>query len=313
MHTDNPAITYLTRWPKSSDTYRTMRTSLLTVAKALGGEGADFVTFPWAEVRYAQAVTAAAKLQDLKLSVATVNKCLVAFRGVLRVAWLLGQIPDEEYRRFEIRKVRGSALPAGRVIEGEELDRLMEAVGQMSTRDAALVAVMYACGLRRIEVVRLRLRDYDFEHHRLRALGKGGKERFAPVSPDWRKVIKRHLAQLSGPNSVMFTSARGTPLTRDGVSFVLRKLIEKFALESFTPHDLRRTFITSVLEKADVLTAQRLAGHADANTTGIYDRRGESAATEAVKSLAKPSGRTTRPKTTRKPAKKTTKRKGKRR
>ena len=94
-------------------------------------------------------------------------------RGALKSAWRLGQITAEEYHRAAgVQSVSGETLPAGRSIPQGEIYAPMNACANDPTaagvRDAAMVAVLYACGLRRAEIVKLDVADYDLETGALR-------------------------------------------------------------------------------------------------------------------------------------------------
>ena len=82
---------------------------------------------------------------------------------------------------------------------------------------------------------------------------------------------------------------RLTRLRGESLAYILRRRQQEAATEPFSPHDLRRAFVTTLLDAgADVFTVQKLAGHADASTTARYDRRGEGAKRRAVNALAIP-------------------------
>ena len=73
------------------------------------------------------------------------------------------------------------------------------------------------------------------------------------------------------------------------MAYILKRLRKAAGVDSFSPHDLRRSFVTALLEAGeDVLTVQKLAGHADVTTTARYDRRGERAKRRAVRCLDLP-------------------------
>lgn len=281
------AATYLASWPRGSDTHRTMHGALNTVARALGAAPpADGVSYPWHDLCYETAREVPARLADLGLKAPTINKCLVAFRGVLEAAWRAGAMPDEVYRRIQIRNVRGRSLPAGRALDEADLDAVLRAVALAPPRDVALLAVLYGCGLRRIEATRLRREDYDPRAGRIVARGKGGKERSIPVPLEWRGAVDRHQAILA-PGAPMFSSRRGR-LSRSGVSAIVEAFCRRAGVRRFTPHDLRRTFATRVIDRSDPLIAQGLLGHESLDTTRRYDRRGEAAEVRAVQAIRGP-------------------------
>lgn len=285
----SPAEVYLSKWPKKSDTHRTMRSALDRLARALGGAGADHLGYPWHKLRYETVLSISAQLLDAGLSARSVNKVLAALRGVLDAAWRLELMPDEAYRKIEIKNLPVSTLPSGHALDDLDVEKLSRTLDEVPDRDAALIVVLFACGLRRVEAVRLRREHYDPEAQQLKARGKRNKERQVPVPPEWAPVLDRHWQQLP-PRAPMFSSEKG-PLTRDGVSYLVAAFVERAGAKHFTPHDLRRTFITNVCKK-DVLTAQKLAGHSSPAVTAIYDRRGDEVAREAVATIRRPKSRT---------------------
>lgn len=281
----NAAEIYLSKWSKKSDTYKTMRGALVRIADVLSDEG-DYLTYPWHELRYETVRSVPARLQDEGLAPRTINKCLSALRGVLEVAWRSSTMPDEEYRRIKIEGVRGAGQTAGRALTESEIQSFQIGLNKASKRDAALLTLLFACGMRRVEIVRLCMEDYDRSAGLLRAKGKGNKVRIIPVAGEFQRFLNVYWDE-RGPNGVAFTSERGA-LTRRGVSFIIEKFCHDNAIAKFTPHDLRRSFATVLLGRGvPINVVQRLMGHANINTTAIYDKSGREAEIEAVKMLNK--------------------------
>lgn len=273
----NAATVYLSKWSEGSDTRKAMRGALNRIAGVLD-EGKDAETYPWHELRYDDVRAIPAMLADEELEPATINKALSALRGVLEVAWRSGAIPDEEYRRIDIENVRGGGLPSGRALAPDEVDAVAASLPNVSPEDAALLAVLLSAGLRRVEAVKLVREDYDPATGRLTAYGKGRKKRSIPVGTRWRAAIEAWRETLHA-GAVMFN------MNRRQVSYVVECFCTNNGLKPFTPHDLRRTFATHICRVADIAVAQRLLGHANMQTTGIYDRRGEEVEDKAVKDL----------------------------
>lgn len=270
MRKVNLVEVYLSRWPKTSDTYKTMLSALNRVAEALGAE--DAASYPWHRLRYEVARSIPAALSDLEP--ATINKLLAAVRGLLEVAKDTGAIPADEYARIQLKNVRGSSEKAGDALLDDKVELVRAELPRMSPRDAAMVAVMLGAGARRVEVVKIAREDYDRETGRIALYGKGRKPRRVPVGKSWRPWIEAYFDALA-PGQMAFVVSRST------VSYVVNRLSSVVGVK-FTPHDFRRTFGTRVCEKADVSIAQRLLGHTDIKTTMLYDRRGEEAEDEAV-------------------------------
>ena len=87
----------------------------------------------------------------------------------------------------------------------------------------------------------------------------------------------------------MFSSEKGRPLPRAGVTYLVEIFCREANIKRFTPHDLRRTFGTTIIESgADVFTVQKLMGHESLDTTRIYDKRDEAAGIKAVQAMKRP-------------------------
>jgi integrase/recombinase XerD len=163
------------------------------------------------------------------------------------------------------------------------LDEVMRLLGAPDTgtlrgvRDAAMLQVMYAAGLRVSELVSLELGAVELRAGYLTVLGKGRKRRLVPLSVSACRVIEQYLKQVRAgwarPNErALFVTSRKRPMTRQG----FWKLIKQYALgagisKSVTPHMLRHSFATHLLEGgADLRVVQVMLGHADISTTQIY-------------------------------------------
>jgi site-specific recombinase XerD len=292
----HPAYVYLAHLAPGSR--RTMAQALKVIA-ALAGQHPD--TLDWAGLRYQHTQAIRARLAETR-SPAGVNKILAALRGVLKEAWRLGLMDAETYHRaVDLPGVRGVRLPTGRALSRRELQRLFAACAQDGTavgrRDAALIAVLYGAGLRRSEVTALDLADYNPETTELRVLsGKGDKDRMCYVTDGARAALDAWLTARGNEPGPLFWPAdgRGRPLvnrrmTDQAVLLLLRRRAAQAKIAAFTPHDLRRSFISDLLDAgADMVTVQKLAGHANVQTTARYDRRGEEAKRRAVELLRVP-------------------------
>lgn len=289
----NPATVYLSKWPKNGDTRKTMHRALHKVVEVLSPEinspPSDVETFSWQKLRYEDVRGIGAAMKDKGYSVPTINKSLVALRGVLESAWRAGLIPDEDYRRIEIKNERGSSKVSGRALSKEEMDAIHENLPHISDEEQAVMALLCATGMRRVELARLRQEDLpDWNQpgaQRIVVRGKGEKSREIPIAIRWLPPIRRWWARLE-PGAVAFPKFGGdTAMSRRTISYIVERFWKDAGLPEFSPHDLRRSFITRVCETSDISVAAKLAGHSSVNTTMIYDRRGKSAEDDAVKDL----------------------------
>lgn len=288
----NPALVYLARL--GSGSRRTMRGALDKLADLLSLGRCDAVTFPWPALRYQHAQAARSALVA-EMAPSSVNKHLAALRGVLREAWRLGLLDAESYQRAaDVQGVRGRREPAGRMLRAAEFQKLFEECakgGAAGARDAALLAVLAGAGLRRAEAAALDLADYDPATGALRVRhGKGGKDRTVYLENGSRTALGAWL-KVRGPDAGALlcpVSQVGQVelrrMTGQAVLYILRRLASDASVAAFTPHDLRRSFISHLIDAgADLVSVKGLAGHANVNTTAAYDRRGEEAKRRAAR------------------------------
>jgi integrase/recombinase XerD len=144
-------------------------------------------------------------------------------------------------------------------------------------RDAALLEVLYATGLRVSELVGLTLKQLDLRRGVVRPLGKGSKERVVPMVAKAVEKLELYLAQgrprlLKGRQSqYLFVNRRGGPLTRQGFWKILKNYARKQGVAGLSPHTLRHSMATHLLSRgANLRVLQLLLGHADLATTQIY-------------------------------------------
>ncbi|MEO8284885.1 MAG: tyrosine-type recombinase/integrase [Chloroflexota bacterium] len=294
----HPAAVYLARLSPGSR--RTMTTSLDLIAGMLTSNHCNLQTMQWSELRYRHTAALRTLLAQL-YAPATANKMLAALRGVLKEAWRLGLMSAEEYHRAaDLPSLRGTTLPRGRALSQNELGGLFNACASDKSaagrRDAALLAVLYNCGLRRSELVALDLLDYDPSQGALTVRsGKGNKARMSYATDASITVLEEWLGVRGLSAGPLFTPVNkaGKITLRRISDQAVRKILLKRATESgvspFSPHDLRRTMIGDLLDAgADISTVQRIAGHANVTTTARYDRRGEAAKRKASNLLNVP-------------------------
>ena len=195
------------------------------------------------------------------LAPTTIGRRLSAVRSLVRHALGPERVPEAALAPRRPRR-----LP-----ETPRLGEVESAVDQLSgddplaLRNAALVELVYACGLRSAEAVGLDLADVDLDREQVHVRGKGGKERIVPVGEEavwrlgrWLRDGRPHLAR--GACDALFLSVRGSRLDTS----TLRRLFPH-------PHGLRHAYATHLLEGgADLRTIQELLGHASLSTTQIY-------------------------------------------
>jgi len=300
----NPAAVYLAGLTPTGR--RSQLHALRVVAEILTNQaGADPLALPWEQLRYQHIAGIRARLVE-RYKPATVNRTLSAIRGVMKAAWRLGQTSSEDYyRAVDIKQVEGETIPAGRELSAGELSALMsdcehDTTDTAGARDAAIIAILYAAGLRRDEVVRLDLENYDTESGRLLVTGKRSKERTAYLTNGALDAMADWLAiRGDDPGPLFLAINKGGAIqpgrmTNQAIYDILAKRGKRAGVKKFTPHDMRRTFVSDLLDAgADIATVAKMAGHASVNTTARYDRRTEEAKQKAAAKLHIPYRRRT--------------------
>ena len=290
----NPARVYLASLAPGS--VRTMAGALNTIA-GMGVQGATADSFPWGRLRYQHTQAIRAQLAS-RYDAATANKMLSALRGVLKNAWRLGQMTADEYMTAaDLANVKGDKpdQAAGRALSLGELMALVTSCNDgtlAGARDAAMLAVAYAGGLRRAEIVALTMDSFDAASAVLTVKGKRNKTRTIPMQNGALAALADWLTVRGDAPGALFTHiGKGGKLTHKGMTaqavyYVLSERAEAAGVRAFSPHDMRRTFAGDMLDAGvDISTVQKLMGHSNVTTTAGYDRRGERAKKDAAKRL----------------------------
>jgi tyrosine recombinase XerD len=196
--------------------------------------------------------------------------------------------------RFALREGMTAADPACEVkpptpprrlpkaISVDEVERLLGATGPddgvRGLRDRALLEVLYGSGARISEAVGLDVDDLDLDEGFARVSGKGGKVRVVPIGDYACRAVEAYLvraraalAAVGRGTPALFLNARGGRLSRQGAWMVLRAAAGRAKLPAVSPHTLRHSFATHLLDGgADVRVVQELLGHASVTTTQVY-------------------------------------------
>jgi site-specific recombinase XerC len=258
---------------------------------------------PWASLDPARLQTLRDALRRRGLAPATLNKVLAAVRGVVRQAWVAGDIDAERRERLlhQLQGVASSTIPAGSHLDERTAFALFMVCRDDGTalgrRDAAMLALMYGAGLRRAEVVGLRVDDLTPDGLRVR--GKGNRQRVVPITNGTLSAVQDWMAARgNAPGYLLCRCSAGIDptagLTTQTVYAALRSMAERVGRATgrrvtVTPHDLRRTFVGRMLDAgADLATVQTIVGHANPATTARYDRRPQEARRRAMSMLSIP-------------------------
>jgi integrase/recombinase XerD len=215
----------------------------------------------------------------------TVARKVAAIKSFFHYLVEQGKLEDDPTATLDSPKVR-KRLP--KAIDQKDLERLLEEPSREQTpkalRDRALLEVLYATGLRVTELVSLNVNDVDLASGTLRLVrAKDKAERIVPIHQRAIAPLRDYLDQgriqlLRDPaEPALFLNHRGHRLTRQGLWLIVKHYVREVGIvDDVTPHTLRHTFATHLIEKkTDLETVQELLGHANISTTQVYTQVGK--------------------------------------
>ncbi len=192
------------------------------------------------------------------------------FRFLVRENFLKSS-PAEELSTPKLNRYLPKTLS---VDEAHTLMESARSTGLLSLRDQAIFELLYSSGLRVSELTGLNVGSIDLTEKLVRVLGKGRKERIVPVGSKAVAALQAYLSERSATlnDEPLFLNARGGRLTARSVQRNLKtRLIKTGVLKNISPHDLRHSFATHLLDGgADLRAIQELLGHASLSTTQKY-------------------------------------------
>lgn len=220
-----------------------------------------------------------AELDQAQYARRTINRRLSALRTFFEWAQLQGVKVSDAVSLLRGPKIAKS-LPT--VISSNEMEKLLSVYRDGKKpdelRNQAILEFLYACGARISEASGLLLSNVDFGGHQVKVLGKGNKERIIPLHDLAVSTMRTYYWHgrpelLSGKTSeYFFVSTRGNKMSADAMRKMFKKTLVLAGLDaSLSPHDMRHTFATDLVEGgADLRSVQEMLGHASLSTTQIY-------------------------------------------
>lgn len=207
----------------------------------------------------------------------SINRKLSALKSFFKYLKRKGQLKQDPMAKVQSPKT-GKRLPE--FVEAGQMRELMELLPDADTfahaRDRLVVLLLYGTGMRRAELLGLKVKDVDLKKHQLKVLGKGNKERIIPFSENLSKEIASYLDQR---NSLNYIEGDSLILTDGGKSAyaklvynIVRSLLSKVStLKKKSPHILRHSYATHLSnEGAELNAIKELLGHANLSATQVY-------------------------------------------
>ena len=216
-----------------------------------------------------------AVLKEKNLGARTIGRRLSALRSFFRFLTREGYLKTNPILILSSPKLE-KHLPV--FMTEEEVTRLIESafskneLDELGLRNTAILETFYSTGIRISELVGLNLQDIDFIGGIVKVMGKGKKERLAPIGETATSAIRRYLDKRKKQADALFLNKNGKRITARGVRGVVAKYIRLVGMkQGVSAHTFRHSFATHLLNRgADLRTVQELLGHANLSTTQIY-------------------------------------------
>lgn len=218
-----------------------------------------------------------AHLYDLNLKANTVARKITAIKMFHKFLYINNYL-NENVTAFIKQPKLEKELPI--VFSTEEIDLLLNTFDENDIydyRNKTMVELMYSTGLRVSELVNLNVEDIHLSMGFLKCKGKGNKERIIPIGEIALSLLENYLVNvrekfnLHYDKQALFLNRNGRRITRQAFWYILKQHAKKANLAKLSPHKLRHSFATHLLEnEADIRYIQELLGHSDISTTQIY-------------------------------------------
>lgn len=216
-------------------------------------------------------------LKQQNLNSKSISRVISSLRGFYKFLLIEKVIANNPMEYIDTVKT-SKTIPS--VLSKEEINKLLmiSPNNKFDYRNKAMIELMYATGLRVSELVNLKINDVDLHMNILKTMGKGNKERLIPIGEYATVCVIQYLDKarplfLKNKHSdYLFITNQGSNLSRAQFYRILKKLAqEKGIITPFSPHTLRHSFATHLLDNgADLRSIQELLGHSNISTTEIY-------------------------------------------
>jgi len=274
-------LTYLSVEKGFSDnTLAAYRNDLNDLASFAEGEAAKKSSLPsWADFTRQGMLSYLLNLKERNYADTTLARKVAAAKSFFKFMVAEGRLKESPTENVSSPNV-GRQLP--KPISHADAMKLLDQPSKLATpeakRDSAMLALLYASGMRVSELMSLNLVDVDTEGDFVRCFGKGHKERLIPIARRASLALKEYLEEArpklvhGNVEKALFLNRRGERLTRQGFWQILKGYAKAAELKAeITPHTLRHSFATHMLSGgADLRSVQELLGHANISTTQVY-------------------------------------------
>ncbi len=230
------------------------------------------------EIKYGDILDFMTRSREEGLNATTIVRSMVSVKQFFKYLLAEKVLSDDPTAHIKTPKMK-KAIPG--VISLDDVESILGAPDESTPeglRDAAMLEILYATGIRVSELIGLKLNDVNFELGFVVVYGKGSKERVVPIGDKAREKLLSYLRDsrpslLKGREAkALFVTRRGAGMTRQGFWKIIKaQALKAGVTKKISPHTLRHSFATHLLERgADLRTIQVMLGHSDISTTQIY-------------------------------------------
>ncbi len=202
---------------------------------------------------------------------ATIGRKLSTLRSFFVYAQREGLVEKNHARALRAPKVE-SKLP--HLLDSGAIGRLLEAPGRdyLGLRDRAILETFYSAGVRISELAGLEMADLDLKAGTIKVMGKGSRERLAPLGQPATTALREWLSTRGEGGGALFLNYQDNRLSVRGIQKMLVKHLKAAGLDpTTTPHSLRHSYATHMLDNgADIRMVQELLGHKSITSTQRY-------------------------------------------
>ncbi|MCE5284574.1 MAG: site-specific tyrosine recombinase XerD [Pelosinus sp.] len=217
-------------------------------------------------------------LQEKGRAVSTISRNLAAIKSFYQYMVREQYITQDPAASLEAPKLEKKLPKILTINEVEELLKQPSSLVPTGFRDKAMLELLYATGIRVSELISLNTPDVNLDMGYIKCYGRGAKERIVPLGSIAAKCVQEYIAKgrpklvRTYEEAALFVNHHGNRLTRQGFWKIIKKYAhEAHIAQEITPHTLRHSFATHLLENgADLRAVQEMLGHADISTTQIY-------------------------------------------
>lgn len=206
----------------------------------------------------------------------SIHRKISSVRGLFKFMYNRGVVKSNPARVLVLPRLEKKLPSFLDFAEAQDAMELPDLSSPLGVRDRAILELLYATGMRVSELINFRPSRLDFGTGEIKILGKGKKERIVIVGGPAKKAIRDYQkarSELLGDKSTdaFWISANGKPLVRSEVYEIVHKYLRKVTDGKASPHVLRHTFATHLMEQgADLVAVKELLGHESLSTTQIY-------------------------------------------